>query len=197
MSNGSLFCSAGSSEDTTGFTIACCLPRVPEFSTAVKRFQNQIARSVLLELERRCRAIGVTPPGPTVLSDTTTQDQSMTAFCIFQIPAVSVNSVDISLQNVLFELVGLSSALVRVAGEAVIKQNYLGVDGETHDQTNVVPFSFLATIAGTFPAGVTVDGSLSIANTLVVNEVDPSTLTITLAEVSIFFTTRVRILLPA
>jgi hypothetical protein len=132
-----------------------------------------------------------------VLSNTTTFDQSLPATVNLQIEATAINSVNVSLQNVQFQIVGFSSAIVQISGDVVISVTYQGIDNLTHTQTITVPFVFTETVAGNFPSNVTVQGSLSVNNQLVVSEIDPSTLTITAVGVTLFFADNIIILLPA
>ncbi len=178
--------------------VICSLPCVREFSTSIERFQNQIVRSVLTALSRRCAAL--TPPLPPgtliVLSNTTTFNQSLSATITLDIEAVAIDSVSVSLQNVMFEIIGSGSVIVQVSGDAVITVVYQGVDSLTHTQTTTVPFVFTETISGDFPPNVIVQGNLSVANQLVVNDIDPSTLAITAVSITLFFATNIIILLP-
>ena len=178
--------------------LTCSLPCVREFSTSIFRFQNQIVRDVLTALSARCHAsISPLPPGTLiVLSNTTTFDQSLPAAVNLQIEATAINSVNVSLQNVKFQIVGFSSAIVQISGDVVISVTYQGVDDLTHTQTITVPFVFTETVAGNFPSNVTVQGSLSVNNQLVVSEIDPSTLAIHAVSVMLFFADNIIILLP-
>ncbi len=179
--------------------LICSLPCVREFSTSIARFQNQIVRDVLVALSRRCQA-EVPPPLPpgtlVVLSNTTTFNQSLAATVNLLVEATNILSVNVILQNVQFQIVGFSSVIVQITGDAVITVTYLGVDGLTHTQTITVPFVFTETIPGTFPANSIVQGSLSIINQTVVTEIDPSTLAIVAVTVTIFFAVNIIILAP-
>jgi len=181
--------------------VVCRLPCVREFSTSIARFQNQIVRNVLIALSQRCEALTPPPvplpPGTLILlSDTTTFNQSLAATVTLDIEATAINSVNVTLQNVLFEIIGFASVIVRVSGDAVINVSYQGIDALTHTQTAVIPFAFTETIAGNFPPNVVVQGSLSVNSQLVVNDVDPSTLAIAAVSITLFFATNIRILLP-
>lgn len=178
--------------------IKCSLPCVQDFSTSVDRFKNQITRDVLSALSRRCQALAPPlPPGTLILlSDTTTIDQTLTSTIVLEIQGVAIDSVNITLRNVTFTIIGFSSVVVQVSGEAVITVVYQGIDGLTHTQTAVVPFVFTETIPGDFPPNVIVQGSLSLNNQLIVIDIDPSTLAITAVTVTLFFTTNIRILVP-
>ncbi len=187
--------------------LICSLPCVREFSTSVSRFQNQIVREVLVALSKRCQAEVPSPvpdPVPTplppgtlvVLSNTTTFNQSLPAAVNLQIEATTINSINITLQNVQFQIVGFSSVVVQISGDAVITVASLGLDGLTHIQTVTVPFVFTETIPGTFPTNSAVQGGLSVNNQTVVNEIDPSTLTIVAVSVTLFFAVNTIILVP-
>jgi hypothetical protein len=179
--------------------LTCTLPCVREFSTSIARFQNQIVRGVLTALSSRCQA-SVPPPLPpgtlVVLSNTTLFNQSLLATANLQIEATVINSVSVTLQNVQFQIVGFSSVIVEVSGDAVITVIYQGIDGLTHTQTITVPFAFTETIPGTFPANSVVQGSLSVNNQTVVNEIDPSTLAIVAVSITLFFAVNIIILAP-
>ncbi|HBF36365.1 MAG TPA: hypothetical protein DDW50_03505 [Firmicutes bacterium] len=179
--------------------LICSLPCVREFSTSVARFQNQIVREVLVALSNRCQA-EVPPPLPpgtlVVLSNTTTFNQSLAATVNLQIEAAAIISVNVTLQNVQFQIVGFSSVIVQIIGDAVITVTFQGIDGLIHTQTATVPFVFTETIPGTFPANSIVQGSLSVNNQTVVNEIDPSTLAIVAVSVTLFFATNIIILAP-
>jgi hypothetical protein len=203
-SNGNGTCGSSTSTITipvnaVAAPLTCSLPCVREFSTSVFRFQNQIVRDVLTALSARCQA-SVSPPLPpgtlVVLSNTTTFNQSLPAAVNLQIEAIAIISVNVTLQNVQFQIVGFSSVIVQVSGDAVITVSIQGVDSLTHTQTVTVPFVFTETIPGTFPPNVTVQGSLSVNSQTVVNEIDPSTLAIVAVSITLFFATNIIILLP-
>lgn len=179
--------------------LICSLPCVNEFSTSIFRFQNQIVREVLTALSTRCQA-EVPPPLPPgtliVLSNTTTFDQSLTVSVNLEIEATAIISVNVTLQHVQFQIVGFSSVIVQISGDAVITIVYQGIDNLTHTQTSIVPFVFTETVGGNFPPNAIVQGSLSINNQLVVNEIDPSTLAITAVSISLFFADNIIILAP-
>ncbi len=174
------------------------LPRVREFSTSIARFQNQIVRDILVALSKRCQA--EVPPSPlppetlVVLSNTTTFNQNLPAAVNLLVEATNILSVNVTLQNVQFQIVGFSSVIVQITGDAVITVTYLGMDNLTHTQTITVPFVFTETIPGTFPANSIVQGSLSINNQTVVTEIDPSTLATVAVTVTLFFAVNIIIL---
>jgi len=182
--------------------VVCQLPCVAEYSTLIAKFRNQVIRDVLTTLSTSC--VTLTPPlsellpagAKVVISDTTTFDQSLAASVNFQIPALSVISVNVSLRDVRFEIVGFSSVIVGMSGVAVVAVTYEGTDSLIHDQTTEIPFFFTETVSGDFPSNVTVEGSLSVNNQLVVNDVDPSFLTVTGVSVNLFFADNIRILMP-
>jgi hypothetical protein len=179
--------------------ITCSLPCVGEFSTSVARFQNQTIRQVLNALSTRCQA-SVPPPLPpgtlVVLSNTTTFNQSLLVSVTLQIEATSIISVNVTLQNVQFQIVGFASVIVQVSGDAVVTVTYHGIDNLIHTQTTTTPFVFTEIIPGTFPANSVVQGNLSVINQIVVNEIDPSTLAITAVTVTLFFATNIIVLAP-
>jgi hypothetical protein len=181
--------------------VVCGLPCVNEYSTSMARFQNQIISNVLNALSRRCEALTPQttplPPGALViLNDTTTFDQQLNPVVMLNIQAMAIYSVEVTLQNVRFEIVGFSSAIVRVSGEINITITYQGIDTVTHTQTAIVPFVFTETVAGDFPTNAVVQGGLTINNKLVVNEFDPSTLAIAGVNIVLFFADNIRILAP-
>ncbi len=183
-------------------SIVCCLPScVCEFSSSLQRFENQISRNVLAQLQRRCVAVPtpvppVPPPQPVVLSITTRRDQTLLIQIALSVQAISITSVTVSLANVVFEIVGFSSVIVRISGDVIVNTQYIGIDSEVHTDTQVVPFSFLETIPGTFPPNVIVEGSLAIVNQILTITEDPSTLAITGATLELFFQDTIIILLP-
>ncbi len=182
--------------------IVCCLPScVCEFSSSLQRFENQISRNVLAQLQRRCVTVPPPvpppPPQPVVLSITTRRDQTLLIQIALSVQAINITSVTVSLANVVFEIVGFSSVVVRISGDVIVTTQYIGIDSEAHTDTQIVPFSFLETIPGTFPPNVIVEGSLAIVNQILTIIEDPSTLAITGATLELFFQDTIIILLPA
>jgi hypothetical protein len=181
--------------------LTCSLPCVREFSTSVAQFQNQVIRQVLNALSARCQASVPPTTLPTgtlvVLSNTTTFDQSLSASVNLQIEATAINFVNVTLQNVQFQIVGFASVIVQISGDAVITVSFQGVDGLTHTQTVTIPFVFTEIVPGTFPTNVVVQGSLSVNNQTVINEIDPSTIATVAVSIALFFADNIIILLPA
>jgi hypothetical protein len=180
-----------------GSNLVCCVPKVCEFSTAVARFQNQITRQVLLDLSKRCQAVvPPVPPGPVILSETTTV-VPLSFTLSFILPADEVLSVETAIQNVAFEIIGFGSVIVRVSGDIVITVTFLGTDGLNHTQTQSFPFSTVINVPGTFPTNIAVAGDVALANQVIVQEFDPSTLAVTAVTDNITLTITIRILTTA
>lgn len=181
--------------------VVCTLPCVAEFSTAVAKFKNQITRNVLTALSSRCQAlvppsVPPVPPGTLVLLSDTAFEQTLATTINLEILGVAVNSVNIALQNVTFQIIGFTSAIVQISAEVVITIVFQGVDDLIHTQTTVVPLVFTVVVPGDFPANSIVQGSLSIVNQLITYDIDPSTLTIDAVSIQIFFAGNIRILAP-
>lgn len=149
---------------------------------------------VLSEL-RRCHFTEAQKPKVMkVISDTTTQDQNLSINHLFKTLARNIHSHEITLRNTLFEIAGFSSVNVRITGEIVIRVLTDGVDGERHEEVEVFPFTLFEIVQGSFPTNVVVEGKLLINHMVAINEVDPSSLSITGITMNLFFSDNIRIL---
>ncbi len=180
---------------TTGTgSISCCLPFVCEFSTSIQRFNDQITRSVLARLQRRC--VTLAPAQPVLLASASFQE-TLTTTIALTIAATTLTSINVALSNVQFTIVGFSSLIVQVTGDVVVTVQFTGVDGLPHTDTVTIPFAFLQTIPGTFPPNVTISGSLAIVNQIITVEEDPSTLAITGVTITLVLADTIQVFLPA
>jgi hypothetical protein len=175
-------------------SISCRLPCVPEFSTSIQRFRNQILRDVLTALTQRCQA-AVPVTNPIILAETIT-NVSFAGTVLFPIEATSVNTVSVSIQNVSFQIVGFSSAIVAITADIVVTINFQGLDNLTHTTTQTIPFATEVTVPGTFPPNAIAQGTLALATQVIVNDIDPSTLLIIGVTVQLLLTADIRIILP-
>jgi hypothetical protein len=151
---------------------------------------------VLARLQRRCVTIPVAPAQPVLLTSATFQE-TLTTTVTLTISATALNVVNVTLSNVRFEIVGISSIIVRVSGDVVATIQYTGIDGLPHTDTVTVPFVFLQTIPGTFPPNVTISGNLAIVNQIITVEEDPSTLAITAVTITLVLADTIQVFSPA
>jgi hypothetical protein len=148
----------------------------------------------LTALAQQCQA-AVPVTNPIILAETVV-DLAFTATVPFSIEATSINTVSITFQNVSFQIVGFSSAIVAISADIIITVSFQGIDGLTHTTTETVPFTAQVTVPGTFPPNSIAEGNLSLVNQVIVNDIDPSTLLITGVTVELFLAADIRIVLP-
>ncbi len=174
-------------------SISCRIPCVPEFSTSIQRFRNQIIRDVLTTLTRKCQA-AVPVTNPIILAEAVV-NIPFTAVISLAMEATAIISVSITFQNVSFRIVGFASVIVAISADIVTTVVFQGIDGLTHTETQTNPFTAQVTIPGDFPPDTVADGTLAIASQVIVNDIDPSTLLITSVTVEFLLAANIRILL--
>jgi len=183
--------------DAEGSPILCSLPCVPQFNTSLARFRNQITRQVLLDINRRCRALVALPPGALIQLAEATESLLIRRLIELEVLGLSINSLTAALRNVRFEVIAVDSVVIQVTGELVITVVYTGVDSLTHTQEVTVPFSEQITVPGDFPSNVIVNGTLTLDNISYIENIDPSLLVIESITVVAQLTAFVRILVPS
>jgi len=180
-----------------GSPILCSLPCVPKFNTSLARFRNQITRQVLLDINRRCRALFALPPGALIQLAEATESLLIRRLIELEVLGLSINSLTAALRNVRFEVIAVDSVVIQVTGELVITVVYTGVDSLSHTQEVTVAFSEQITVPGDFPANVIVNGTLTLDNISFIENIDPSLLVIESITVVAQLTAFVRILVPS
>ncbi len=203
------FCPGGSRLDSLNPPVAidslrCRLPGVSRFNSAVRRFNPQIVRGVLEDLQVRCVASAAALPGsavtpetrPVLLSSTTSQE-NLPLNISLSVPGITINTLGVRLANVRFTIIGFSSAIVQVAGDVVVSSEYTGIDSLPYSQEQVIPFVFIITVPGTFPPNATAQGGLTITNQTVSMEVNPSTLALIGYSLALSFSVNIQIVAPA
>jgi hypothetical protein len=143
-----------------GSKIKCKLPYVVDYNTSIARFRDQILYQVLTDLQRNCYTV---PDSPALLAETA-NEMFLSHSTNLTVLARSIDSVDVTPQNISFEIIGFSSAIVRISGEAAIKVDYTGVDNLKYNQQEVLPFSEDVTILGNFPTDSNAEGEVRIDN---------------------------------
>lgn len=195
------------------------------YSTAIKRFQDQINCQVLRFLQRQNLlgpdfSVALHPderkliihksyhksyhdsddssgPANPVLLNETRQDINITNSITFAVPALSVSSVEVTTQNVLFEIIGFSSVIVQVSGEAKVVITYVGTDYDNYTETKIIPFSLTQTIPGDYPPNVVATGNVIIGNMVYKTIDDPCYTSISGMTVQLALSAIIRIMLPA
>ena len=180
-----------------GSPVLCSLPCVPKFNTSLACFRNQITRQVLMDINRRCRALFALPPGVLIQVAEATESLLIRRLIELEVLGLSINSLTAALQNVRFEVIAVDSVVIQVSGELVITVVYTGVDSLTHTQEVTVPFSEQITVPGDFPPNVIVNGTLTLDNISYIENIDPSLLVIESITVVAQLTAFVRILVPS
>ncbi|HEX3044579.1 MAG TPA: hypothetical protein VHY08_07475 [Bacillota bacterium] len=180
--------------------LSCCcrcgIPGGAEFSTAINRFQAQINHQVVSALKRhRCICIPPSPPCPSILSETS-HSINLSGSLTFSVSALTVLSVETTIQNLSFEIIGFRPFTVRVAGEAKLVITYSGTDLDNYHEDLIIPFSFTKTIPGDYPPNVTVTGNVVINQQIVTMREDPCMISIDGLSVQLLMTANIQIVQP-
>lgn len=167
--------STGRLPATSTGALVCGLLPVKEFSTSIQRFQNQIFNEVIAALNRSC-VLNI--PARTILAEVT-ETIATTISVPFTIEAISVASTSITIQNVVFQIIGFSSVIVQVSFDIVATITFTDINGIPQTQQVVTPVTTVITVPGDFPANVVAEGDVVVGNITVIQDIDPSTLAIT------------------
>lgn len=180
--------------------IKCSVPSVPAFSTSIQQFNQQILRNTLLKL-KCCQVLNLQERQPILgqiqtFFDEIFQNQLLNSSIELSIPAININSTNITLEDVQFRILGFSSAIIGISGKVAVEVDFDGADGVKRNEKRYISFSFQETIPGDFPRNIRVDGSLWLSNTRVETDIDPSNLTVSGISVNLFFAHKIRLFVP-